>query len=156
MHYYISWKRYVCSNINEKIEFRFIHIRVNYINYTYENFQKPALLESISWNNTNMDHSITNYTFYTTLLVWTSTDVLSPHVKMLVIWMLSCVITLLMMSLVYLYFCCYLIHLVTHSFFFLFIGAKVYMKQLKEISWMLIVCGCWTLTWFVYCIALPL
>ena len=81
---------------------------------------------------------------------------LDPYVKMLVR-MLSCSITLLMMNFGYLYLCCFFIiwfHILS-SFFFSF-GVKVYVKQLKETSWMLIVCSCSTLTWLVYSIALSI
>lgn len=81
---------------------------------------------------------------------------LDPYVKMLVR-VLSCSITLLMMNFGYLYLCCFFYHLVSHTFFIFFsFGVKVYVKQLKEISWMLIVCSCSTLTWLVYAIALSI
>jgi hypothetical protein len=46
-------------------------------------------------------------------------------------------------------------HLISHTSFFYF-GVKVYVKQLKVISWMLIVCSCSTLTWLVYAIAISI
>lgn len=73
---------------------------------------------------------------------------------MLVVRMSSCSITLLMMNFGYLYLCWFLIicfHILSSFFSF---GVKVYVKQLKEISWMLIVCSCSTLTWLVYALAL--